>query len=77
MDQFLLDFENEYETMVATFEGEEKDSVRDVMREWNKGESPITFGDFGVDKKGIEYPLETAMVKKDDYCTKQSLDYIF
>lgn len=47
------------------------------MRQWNKGESPITFGDYGIDENGHEYPLETEMVKKEDYCTKQSLDYIF
>jgi len=31
----------------------------------------------GIDANGEEYPLETVMVKPEDHCSKQCLDYIF
>lgn len=54
-----------------------EDHVIDVMREWNGGKSPVTFGDLGIDEDGNEYPLDKELVKHEDYCTQQSLDYIF
>ena len=55
----------------------EQDKVIDVIRTANGGEAPITFGDFGIDDEGKEYPLETEMVAPEDHCSKQCLDYIF
>lgn len=48
----------------------EEDQVIDVLREGNKGKSPITFGDVGIDENGQEYPLETVMVKVEDHYSK-------
>lgn len=63
--------------MVNLLSKNKEDVLIDVMRELNGGKSPVTFGDVGIDENGKEYPLETELVKHEDYCTQQSLDYIF
>ena len=63
--------------MVNILSKNDEDSLIDVMRIWNGGKSPVTFGDSGIDDEGNEYPLEKELVKHEDYCTQQSLDYIF
>ncbi len=45
--------------MVSILSKSDEDSLTDVMRLWNGGISPVTFGDSGVDENGKEYPLET------------------
>lgn len=56
--------------MMEILSHKEHDEVIDVLRVANGGKSPITFGDVGIDEKGDEYPLETIMVKPEDWCSK-------
>mmetsp|Transcript_38290 Transcript_38290/g.36645 ORF Transcript_38290/g.36645 Transcript_38290/m.36645 type:complete len:181 (-) Transcript_38290:132-674(-) len=70
-------FAGEYEKMMKIFTKKNEDIVIDVMREYNKGISPITYADVGYDENGKEFPLEVQMVCEEDYCSKLSLDYIF
>jgi hypothetical protein len=37
----------------------------------------VTFGDVRIDEQGKFHPLDTQMVQPEDYCSLQSLDYIF
>jgi len=55
--------------MVNLLSKNKEDVLIDVMRELNGGKSPVTFGDVGIDENGKEYPLETELVKHEDYCT--------
>lgn len=63
--------------MMRILSRDEEDTVIDVMRAGNKGESPVTFGDTYIDKDGKLRPVDTEMVKEEDYCIMNSLDYIF
>jgi hypothetical protein len=56
-----------------------EDRITDVMRKASVSgiESPITFGDVFYDENGQMHPTEVQMVKEEDYCIQNSLDYIF
>ena len=56
--------------MINILSNEQEDILVDVMRESNNGHSPTTFGDCALDSNGLEYPLETELVKEEDYCTQ-------
>ncbi|TNV84966.1 hypothetical protein FGO68_gene15440 [Halteria grandinella] len=73
----LDQYDMEYDQMVSILSRDQEDKVIDVMRKANGGESPITFGDVIIDKEGKLRPTETQMVKEEDYCIMNSLDYIF
>ena len=47
------------------------------MREFNNGISPVTFGDCYLDENGVQQPFDKELIKEHDYCTQQTLDYIF
>jgi hypothetical protein len=54
--------------MMSILSKDKEDQVIDIMREGYKGKSPITFGDVTVNEIGEFVPLETQLVKKEDYC---------
>lgn len=76
-DDALDDFAKEYQVMIDILSNYGEDEVIDVIRLGHNGISPITYGDFKLDENGNEVPLETEMFFPEDYCSKQSLDYIF
>eukprot|EP00347_Sterkiella_histriomuscorum_P019255 403342346 len=73
----LDEYEREYDLLISILTNNNEDVAVDVMRQANSGVSPVTFGDCYIDEKGKEHPLETQLVKVEDHCTQQSLDYIF
>ena len=63
------EYDKEYDLMMGLLSKDREDELIDVMRESNSGKSPVTFGDIGIGENGNEYPLETELVKHEDYCT--------
>jgi len=69
-------YDSEYSMMMDILSNSKEDQIVDIIREAHNGESPVTFGDIKVDEEGRWFPTETQMVKEEDYCIQNCLDYI-
>jgi hypothetical protein len=69
-------YDSEYSLMIDILSNSKEDQIIDIIRESHSGESPVTFGDIKVDEEGRWSPTETQMVKEEDYCIQNCLDYI-
>jgi endonuclease/exonuclease/phosphatase family metal-dependent hydrolase len=68
---------NEYEAMVHILSDGKRDTIVDILHE-QFGEHPVTYGASEMDTSlNAPVPEETILTHKDDWCSNQSLDYLF
>jgi len=70
------EFFNEYDAMMCYLSDNFKDDIQDLLHD-KYGEHPITYADSVLDGDNQLKPSEIVLTHKDDYCSNQSLDYIF
>ena len=53
-----------------------KHTVIDTLNTKHNGTSPCTYSDYYVDGSSKKIPMEVALTSKDDYFSRECLDYI-